>query len=216
MNRCSGGLPPTRDPLSWPILGLRDGHSEGACQSIDCKAHKAARFHNIASSAHAQKAATARGARQKGLPPASLLPSERPPTHQRAKLRQDMQGSPTGPTRITCIMQKNVITPISRGARILMQQIMLRFLAIPTPSTDHLSVSPLACARGAQTSHRVSARAASRRMGTHGVVARARPSGQALARSPAALPHPAPGPGALHHDLTIEHWLAVGYSRIET
>ena len=42
LNRCPGGLPPTRDPLSWPILGLRDGHSEGACQSIDCKAHKAA------------------------------------------------------------------------------------------------------------------------------------------------------------------------------
>jgi hypothetical protein len=27
---------------TWPIPGLRDGHSQGACQSIDCKAHNAA------------------------------------------------------------------------------------------------------------------------------------------------------------------------------
>ena len=114
---------------------------------------------------------------------------------------QACSDTPTGPTRSRSIMHNNTNMRNSCGERIFMRHIMQRFHPIPTPSTDQRSVTALAYARGAQTRQKVSARAASGWMGTVGVVARARPSGQALERSPAALADPAPGPGTLRHEI---------------
>ena len=118
----------------------------------------------------------------------------------KAPNRQTCRDTPTGSTRNTSIMQTNINMPISRATRIFMHHIMQRLRPIPTPLTHQASVTPLASARAAQTGHRVSASVRSGSWGTHGVVALARPSGQALGSSPAALPDPAPGPGALRHD----------------
>ena len=152
---------------------------------------------------------TAHGRRASLLHP-SCLPNDLPGNNGRNK--QTCRDTPTGPARITCIMQINTNMRISCGTRIFTRHVMLRFRPIPTRSTDQRPVTPLAYARGAQTRQKVSARAASGWMGTVGVVARARPSGQALERSPAALADPAPGPGTLRHEIKRRRsWLQASH-----
>ena len=130
----------------------------------------------------------------------SCLPNDLP--RNKRPNKQTCRHMPTSPTHMRCVMQTNGNMRISCGARMIMRQVMQCLDPTPTPSTDKGAVTPLACARGAQTRHKVSASGASGCMGTVGVVARARPSGQALARSrPAAVADVAPGPGSLRHEM---------------
>ena len=160
------------------------------------------RFHNIASSTQARRAATTKRTQREGIPPAPLQHPQPPPAHAPSlpAYKPETRARRKATTRTTCKQRQSCE---SRAAHAFSRDnaccASTRARCRQAPIDWSLPSPALEMRR--QCTDRVNAKAASGCMGTRGVVARARPSRQALERSPAALADPAPGPGTLRHEI---------------
>ena len=162
-------------------------------------------FTNIASAVHTHAAAMCVLTQREGIPPAPLQHLQPPLACQSADPSCNSDDRTRNPTAQQASCKRDNHASLRSASLLLPHEScgsLLRRRCRRAPTFPPL---PLASARAAQTGHRVSASVRSGSWGTHGVVALARPSGQALGSSPAALPDPAPGPGALRHEAPVQN-----------